>query len=241
MGLLGQSGRMAQAISKELDNRSIHYMSYSRNDSSQCLESLFELCDVVIDFTKPQGLFKHITLAKAYKTPLVIGTTGFSKKDFDIIEEASKHLPIMYAANTSLGITLINDVLAQWAKALGDDFDIEISECHHRHKVDAPSGTSLMFGKTLAKGMEKSFEDVAVLNRNDHHAPREKGSIGFSSLRGGAYVCGHDIHFISDDEMVTLSHKSFSRAVYAKGTIRAAQWLVGKNSGLYTMKDVLGL
>jgi 4-hydroxy-tetrahydrodipicolinate reductase len=204
-------------------------------------ESLFFNTDLVIDFSTPTLVEKHVELAVKNKVSLIIGTTGLSTQEKQIIEKAAQTIPILYASNTSMGVTLMKSLVTQMAKVLDSEFDIEIDEIHHRHKVDAPSGTSLSLAEAAAKGRGVKLDDAACYTRYGYTGTRPKGQIGFSVRRGGGVVGEHTVSFFGMEECLEITHKGFSRASYVKGTIAAARWLYGKRAGLYGMEDVLGL
>jgi 4-hydroxy-tetrahydrodipicolinate reductase len=172
---------------------------------------------------------------------LVIGTTGLTPEQEAVLSEASSKTAIVYAANMSVGVNVLLAVTEQVAGILGDDFDIEIFEMHHRHKVDAPSGTALAFGKAAAKGRGVDLDQVSARGRDGVTGARNSGDIGFAVQRGGSVVGEHSVLFASDQERVTISHKADDRSLFASGAVRAAMWVANKPPGLYGMKDVLGL
>lgn len=202
---------------------------------------LFSHSDVVIDFTTPEASRHHLHFAEKTKKPMVIGTTGFTDLDQAEIDRLSRKIPLVYAANMTLGIALLQSVSKEVAHILGDEFDAEICEMHHRFKRDAPSGTSLALGNAVAQGRETSLAAVAVYDRISHHLSRQKGEIGFAVMRGGNVFGDHSVVFASDHEVITLSHRILDRAVFARGAIKAALWLKDKPVGRYDMQDVLGL
>ena len=177
---------------------------------------------------------------KALKA-MVIGTTGFDAFESRAIEEAARVIPIVRAANYSIGVTLLLSMVERAARTLDPSYDIEVVEMHHRHKVDAPSGTALALGRAAAAGRGQALEDVWRKGREGQNEPRTRGQIGFASLRGGDVVGDHTIVFAADGERVEFGHKASSRQVFAKGAVRAALWVAGKPPRLYSMKDVLGL
>ena len=197
--------------------------------------------DVAIDFSQPAATAEHVTLAAALGKPIVIGTTGLTPAQEEAVRAAARVIPIVWAANTSLGINLLLGLVAQVAERLGVDWDIEILEMHHRGKVDAPSGTALALGRSAAAGRGTSLEDSAQRGRDGITGPRRAGAIGFAALRGGDAVGDHHVIFAGAGERLELIHRATNRAIYAKGAVRAAQWVVGRAPGLYGMKDVLGL
>ncbi len=204
-------------------------------------EALFAEADVVIDFTLPTATSKHVALAASHKTALVLGTTGVPDEVATEIEAASKKTAIMWTGNYSLGVNLLSVLVEQAAKALSDDFDIDILEMHHRHKIDAPSGTALLLGKAAAVGRNVDFNDVSCLSREGQSGARPRGEIGFATLRGGDVPGEHTVMFAADGERIELTHKAGNREVFARGAVAAAKWVHGKEPGLYNMKDVLGL
>ena len=203
--------------------------------------ALFAASDVVIDFTVPATTQSHAALAAENKTALVIGTTGLSADDQAAVEKAAGQVAVIQAANMSVGVNVLLGLAEQAAGLLGDDYDIEIVEMHHRHKVDAPSGTALALGKVVADRRSVDLEKNAVRVRDGHTGARETGSIGFATLRGGDVAGDHTVMFAGDGERVELTHKASSRSVFAKGAVRAARWTQDQAPGLYSMRDVLGL
>ncbi|MDA8231158.1 MAG: 4-hydroxy-tetrahydrodipicolinate reductase [Magnetospirillum sp.] len=202
---------------------------------------LFEIADAVIDFTSPAATILHASLAAETRTALVIGTTGLGPDDEEQVRAAAARTPVVYAPNYSVGVNLLLALTERAAAVLGDDYDIEIVEMHHRHKVDAPSGTALGLGRAAARGRNAALEQVWRKSRDGHTGARPKGEIGFATLRGGDVVGDHTVVFAADGERMELTHKASSRAVFAKGAVRAALWAGGEPPGLYTMRDVLGL
>jgi 4-hydroxy-tetrahydrodipicolinate reductase len=195
----------------------------------------------VIEFSTPAATVRHAILAADAGCAYVAGTTGLAEADEHILHEAAKRIPVVYAANYSIGMTLLADLVERAAARLGPEFDIEIVEMHHRHKVDAPSGSALALGRAAAMGRGVALDDVAVRGRDGVTGPRPAGAIGFAALRGGDVAGDHTVMFAGDGERLELTHKAGGRAIFAQGAIRAALWAVGKPPGLYTMRDVLGL
>jgi 4-hydroxy-tetrahydrodipicolinate reductase len=193
--------------------------------------------DVLIDFTRPEGALEHLRHAKA----MVIGTTGFSAPQKQAIEEAARLLPIVMAANFAVGVNAAYKLAETAARILGDDYDVEIIEAHHRHKVDAPSGTALQLGEVVAKALHRSLADVARHGRQGETGERPARQIGFHAIRGGDIVGEHTVVFAGAGERVEVTVRSQSRMTYAAGALRAAKFLKGKPAGLYGMTDVLGL
>lgn len=197
--------------------------------------------DILIDFSSPGALEGNLEAAIAAKLPIVIGTTGLEERHHWLIDAAAASIPVLQTGNTSLGVTLLAHLVREAAGRLGEDWDIEIVETHHRMKVDAPSGTALLLGEAAAQGREVTLADSAVRGRDGITGKREAGTIGFASLRGGTVAGDHTVHFLADNERLSLSHLAENRGIFAKGAVRAAQWLVGKAPGRYTMPEVLGL
>ncbi|GAA4253841.1 4-hydroxy-tetrahydrodipicolinate reductase [Azospirillum formosense] len=203
--------------------------------------ALFAEADAVIDFTSPEASVRHAALAAQSQTVLVIGTTGIGPVQQEPIAQAATHTPIVQSPNMSLGVNLLLALVEQVGRALGDDYDIDILEMHHRNKVDAPSGTALGLGRAAAAGRGVALEDVWQKVRDGHTGVRPRGEIGFATLRGGDVIGDHTVVFAAEGERVELTHKASGRQIYAKGAVRAALWANDKQPGLYSMKDVLGL
>jgi 4-hydroxy-tetrahydrodipicolinate reductase len=204
-------------------------------------EQLLRDCDVAIEFSLPKATAEHALLAARLGTPLVIGTTGLHGSEEAAVHDAARQVPIVWAANTSLGINLLLGLVAQVAARLGPDWDLEIMEMHHRGKVDAPSGTALALGRAAAAARGVAFDEVAVRGRDGITGPRPAGAIGFAALRGGDNIGEHHVVFAAAGELLELTHRATNRGIYAKGAVRAARWLIGRPPGLYGMQDVLGL
>ncbi|MDB2682910.1 4-hydroxy-tetrahydrodipicolinate reductase [Alphaproteobacteria bacterium] len=204
-------------------------------------DELFQKSDAVIDFTTPDATRKHIALAAKHKVTFVIATTGLTAADEQNIKEASKDTPVVYSANYSVAVNMLEALVEKTAKTLGNDFDIEIVEAHHKHKIDAPSGTALMLGKAAAKAKDIDFEKHAVLSREGETGARKDNEIGFSTIRGSDVVGEHTVYFLGEGERLELKQQATNRALYAKGAIRAAIWATKQNPGLYSMRDVLDL
>lgn len=204
-------------------------------------DTLFAASDAVVDFTAPAASVAHAALAARHKTAHVIGTTGLEADAIAAIERAARDTAIVFAPNMSLGVNLLFALVEQVARSLDPDWDIEIVEMHHRHKVDAPSGTALALGRAAAQGRGVALDDVARRTRDGIVGARQKGEIGFATLRGGDVVGDHTVVFAAEGERVELTHKAGSRAIFARGAVKAALWTKGKKPGLYGMKDVLGL
>lgn len=199
------------------------------------------VAQVVIDFTVPAATVAHARIASEKGVAMVIGTTGLDPQQTALIHEAAKKIPIMWAANMALGVNVLMALVEKTASLLDPSYDIEVLEMHHRHKIDAPSGTALALGRSAAAGRKIKLEEVWRKTRDGHTGARPSGEIGFATLRGGEEVGVHTVMFAAAGERLELNHRSFSRETYAVGAVTAAQWLDGRKSGLYGMKDVLGL
>lgn len=231
IGVLGSTGRMGSAILRLLEQDETFLISHTTD--------IFTASDVVIDFTSPAILDAHVKLAVEHQVPIIIGTTGLAENQKNNLITASKHIPVLWAENTSFGIAILSNLVEEMARLLDVSFDIEINETHHRHKIDAPSGTALSLGEAAAAGRNVRLNDVACYTRHGNIGPRPVGQIGFSTQRGGTIVGEHTVRFIGDEESIELTHKGYSRDLYAKGAILAAKWLVEKKPGLYKIRDVL--
>ena len=197
--------------------------------------------EFLIDFTRPEGTMAHLAVAQKTGSKMIIGTTGLSPEQIEALKKASAHLAIVFAPNMSVGVNAILKLLEIAAKMLNEGYDIEIIEAHHRHKVDAPSGTALRMGEVIADALGEKLDDVAVYAREGHTGARKAGSIGFATIRGGDIVGDHTVLFAGEGERIEISHKSSSRQSYAQGSLRAARFLQAQKAGLYDMQDVLGL
>ena len=197
--------------------------------------------DVLIDFTRPEACLEKIQYCVEHKKAVVIGTTGFTDAQKDEIKKAAEIIPIVFAPNMSVGVNVTLKLLELAAKVMGDNMDIEVIEAHHRHKVDAPSGTALRMGEVIATALGTTLEERAVYSRVGITGERKQGTIGFSTIRAGDIVGEHTVMFADDGERVEITHKASSRMTFATGAIRAACWLTNQPVGLYDMQDVLGL
>lgn len=197
--------------------------------------------DVLIDFTHPTVTLKNLAFCRKAGKAMIIGTTGFSVEEKQLLAEAGKDIPIVFAANFSVGVNLCLKLLDTAARVLGDDVDIEITEAHHRHKVDAPSGTAIRMGEVIADALGRDLKEVAVYGREGQTGARDRQTIGFATIRAGDIVGDHTVLFAVDGERVEITHKASSRMTFARGAVRAALWLEGREAGLYDMQDVLDL
>ncbi|MFC4161225.1 4-hydroxy-tetrahydrodipicolinate reductase [Chitinimonas lacunae] len=197
--------------------------------------------DVLIDFTRPEGTLAHLQVCRELGVAMVVGTTGFDPTGRAALKAAAADIGIVFAANMSVGVNLTFKLLDIAAKVLSQGYDIEIVEAHHRHKVDAPSGTALRMGEVIAEALGRDLASCAVYGREGVTGERDPATIGFATVRGGDVVGDHTVMFLGDGERVEISHKASSRATFARGALRAARWLAGRPAGLYDMQDVLGL
>lgn len=197
--------------------------------------------DVLIDFTRPEASMQYLAACREHNVKHVIGTTGFSEDEKKVIEAAAQEIAIVFAPNMSVGVTLLINLVEQAARVLNDGYDIEVVEMHHRHKVDAPSGTALRLGEAAAHGLGQQLKDCAIYAREGVTGEREAGKIGFATLRGGDVVGDHTVVLAGIGERVELTHKASSRATFAQGALRASKFLAGHGKGLFDMRDVLSL
>lgn len=197
--------------------------------------------DVLIDFTRPQGTLENLAVCRSAGRRMVIGTTGFSDAEKAQLQAAAADIGLVFAPNMSVGVNLCLKLLDLAARVLGDEVDIEIIEAHHRHKVDAPSGTALRMGEVVAAALGRNLKDCAVYGREGVTGERERTTIGFETIRAGDIVGEHTVMFAGIGERVEITHKASSRMTFAKGAVRAAHWLMGRGAGLYDMQDVLDL
>lgn len=197
--------------------------------------------DVLIDFTHPTSTLLNLEACRAAGKAMVIGTTGFSEGEKQLIAKAAEQVPVVFAPNFSVGVNLTLKLLDMAARVMGDEADIEIIEAHHRHKVDAPSGTALRMGEVVADALGRNLQEVAVYGREGQTGARDRNTIGFATVRAGDVVGDHTVLFATEGERVEITHKASSRMTFAKGAVRSAIWLAGRESGLYDMQDVLSL
>ena len=197
--------------------------------------------DVLIDFTRPEGTLAHLAVCRELGVRVVIGTTGFNTTQLAAIADHARHVAIVMAPNMSVGVNVVLKLLDLAARALPEGYDVEVIEAHHRHKVDAPSGTALAMGEVVAHASGRELKDCAVYAREGHTGERDSRSIGFAAIRGGDIVGDHTVMFAGTGERIEITHRSSSRANYAQGSLRAARFLAARAPGLYSMHDVLGL
>jgi 4-hydroxy-tetrahydrodipicolinate reductase len=253
VGVLGACGRMGQAIIAALADQDAAMLGAVAEHAGHAqlgqrigallltsdVDAVMQASDVVIDFTTPAALRPHLDSACSHKTPFVVGTTGLDSHHFDAIAMAARQIPLLYSANMSVGVNVLAMLVEQAAAQLAEDWDIEIVEMHHRHKVDAPSGTALLLGRAAAQGRKVHLADVEERGRDGITGARKPGTIGFASLRGGSVAGDHDVIFASDQERIELIHRAESRDIFAAGALRAALWLTQQPQGQYSLRDML--
>jgi len=240
IAITGSNGRMGQALIEAVKlnpNVSQGPILNRGDDINRVLKDF----DVLIDFTRPEATLNALSVCQSAGKTMVIGTTGFSDDALKIIDQASSDIPIVFAPNMSVGVNLTLKLLETTAKVIGTDSNIEIVEAHHRHKVDAPSGTALKMGEVIANALGRDLSECAVYGREGTEKPRDRQTIGFSSIRGGDVVGEHSVTFFMEGERVEITHKASSRMTYANGAVKASQWLTNQANGLYSMQDVLDL
>jgi 4-hydroxy-tetrahydrodipicolinate reductase len=252
VGIFGSTGRVGELLIKNLKNHkelelntlhAIDKFNFSVDENllvTNDIATLLKNSDVVIDFSLPNGTESLLEETIKNPTPLVIGTTGLNQHQLNLLEEASKYMPILYATNMSLGVAVLNK-LASMASKLLNDFDVEIVEMHHRYKKDAPSGTALTLAEHIATARGLDLDKVRVSGRDGNIGERTKDEIAVMALRGGDIVGRHTAGFYNDGEFIELNHTATSRDTFAKGAIRAASWLVNQENGLYKITDCLGI
>ena len=236
----GSKGKMGQALIEAINvsSKAEFGAGFDMGDSLHDSLSNFE---VLIDFSRPEASLDALSICQVSGKAMVIGTTGFIDTELQLIDEASKEIPIVFAPNMSVGVNLTLKILETSAKVIGPDSSIEIIEAHHRYKVDSPSGTALKMGEVVANALGRDLSDCAIYGREGIEEPRDINTIGFSSIRGGDVVGEHTVAFFMEGERVEITHKASSRMIYANGAVRAANWIVDKPVGLYSMQDVLEL
>jgi len=264
IAILGAAGRMGQMLLREVLSKQYdatlaaavdHPQSWANGKDTGGIigidpsgvtvttdkDAAFKAADLLIDFTTPAAAIDHAAMALQYGKKLVIGTTGLGAVEEAALKTAAQKTAVLYSANMSIGVTLLSALVEQVAAKLDHEYDIEIFEAHHRHKVDAPSGTALLLGKAAAKGRNVRLEDAMVPARFGNIGARVPGSIGISVFRGGDVIGDHSVTFAGIGERIELAHKASDRGLFAKGALRAAVWLKDKPAGLYSMRNVLGV
>ncbi|WP_379554007.1 4-hydroxy-tetrahydrodipicolinate reductase [Qipengyuania sp. DGS5-3] len=239
IGIIGSEGRMGQAIASLLDGAPHEFAGGVDHDGD--VAALTNTADTLVDFSSPDALLANLAAATSSSTPILIGTTGLQDPHHRAIDAAAEKIPLLQTGNTSLGVQLLAHLVHRAAEKLGPDWDIEIVEMHHRHKVDAPSGTAKILGIAAAEGRGISLAENTESGRDGMTGARKEGAIGFAALRGGSVAGDHSVILAGEQERITLSHNAENRLIFARGAIKAAAWLIGKPPGRYTMNDVLDL
>lgn len=239
IGIYGSAGRMGRAIADSLEAAGAR-LAGGVDDGGDA-PALAAASDVLVDFSAPSALDKHLRAAREAGTPILIGTTGLSAAHHAAIDAAARDVAILQTGNTSLGVTLLARLVRDAAARLGPDWDIEIVEAHHRHKKDAPSGTALLLGEAAAAGRGTTLSELRVDTRAGLTGARMEGTIGLASLRGGSIIGDHHVVFAGEGERLELSHLAQDRTTFARGAVQGALWLAGRPPGRYRMGDVLDL
>ena len=239
IGIYGSAGRMGRAIVGVATDQGVTIAGGA--DAGDDPLPLAAAADVLVDFSTSGAVEAHLAAATATGTPIVIGTTGLSPRHQAAIDEAARHVAVLQTGNTSLGVTLLEILVREAAQRLGAEWDIEIVEMHHRHKIDAPSGTAVLLGEAAAQGRATTLAESRVDSRAGLVGARIEGTIGFASLRGGSVIGDHSVIFAGEGERIELNHRGEDRVIFARGAVRAALWLADQAPGRYRMGDVLGL
>ncbi|MGH6787717.1 MAG: 4-hydroxy-tetrahydrodipicolinate reductase [Novosphingobium sp.] len=239
IGIIGSAGRMGAALAEAIAAAGASLSDGI--DQGGDLAALAAQSDVLVDFSAPAALEANLDAAVAAGVPILVGTTGLEERHHWLCDTAAETVAVLQTGNTSLGVTLLAHLVREAAARLGEDWDIEIAETHHRMKVDAPSGTALLLGEAAAAGRGIDLPAPSARGRDGITCARGSGDIGFASLRGGSVAGDHAVHFLGEGERLIFTHLAENRAIFARGAVRAAQWLIGKPAGRYTMPEVLGL
>ncbi|WP_422345831.1 4-hydroxy-tetrahydrodipicolinate reductase [Parasphingorhabdus sp.] len=240
IGIIGSQGRMGHALVNAIGEQ--EELSHAGGvDQDDDFAELLAHSDVLVDFSVPDGLSQRLDLCAEAGKPILVGTTGLEPAHHLSIDAAAKTIPVLQTGNTSLGVNMLAALVKEAAARLGDDWDIEIVEMHHRHKVDAPSGTAILLGEAAADGRDIKLADHSERGRDGQTGARAKGAIGFASLRGGSVAGDHQVIFATDEERIELGHRAENRMIFARGAVKAALWLTRQQPGRYDMKDMLGL
>ena len=243
IGIIGSEGRMGQALAEAV--RAAGLDLAGGVDQGGDVVALAEQSDVLVDFSSPDALEANLDIAVEAATPILVGTTGLQDRHHFLIDHAADRIAVLQTGNTSLGVAMLLHLVREAALRLDPDWDIEIVEMHHRAKVDAPSGTATMLGEASAEAREIRLHEASERGRGHVvggvTGPRVRGAIGFASLRGGTVAGDHSVIFAGEDERIVLTHVAENRAIFARGAVRGAQWLIGQKPGRYTMAQVLGL
>lgn len=239
IGIYGSAGRMGRAIATIVEEEGATVAGGV--DAGGDPLPLAQAASVLVDFSTVAALEPHLAAAVTARTPIVIGTTGLNAGHHALIEEAARTIPVLQTGNTSLGVTLLTTLVREAAARLGPEWDIEIQEMHHRHKLDAPSGTATLLGDAAAAGRGNRLGELRVDSRAGLVGARSEGTIGFASLRGGTVIGDHLVVFAGEGERIELGHRAEDRSIFARGAVKAALWLAGRAPGRYSMAEVLGL
>ncbi len=239
IGIIGSKGRMGQAIAAAIAEAGQDLAGGV--DQGDDVSALISTSDALVDFSSPHALEATLDACVAANKPIVIGTTGLEERHHFLIDDAASEIAVLQTGNTSLGVNMLSHLVQEAASRLDEDWDLEIVEMHHRHKVDAPSGTALLLGEAAAKGRQIDLTQNSERGRDGITGVRQKGAIGFASLRGGSVAGDHSVILASEGESITLSHRAEDRMIFARGAVKAALWLSGQPKGRYDMKAVLGL
>jgi 4-hydroxy-tetrahydrodipicolinate reductase len=239
IGIIGSEGRMGAALVAAIGAAGEQLAGGI--DKGGDPAALAGASDVLVDFSAPSALEGNLEAAIEAGVPIVVGTTGLEERHHWLCDTAANSIAVLQTGNTSLGVTLLAHLVREAASRLGEDWDIEIAETHHRMKVDAPSGTALLLGEAAAKGRGIDLATSVERGRDGMTGARRPGAIGFASLRGGSVAGDHSVHFLGTNERLALTHLAEDRSIFAHGAVRAAQWLIGKPAGRYAMGEVLGL
>ena len=239
IGIIGSEGAMGLALTNVIAAAG-HEVSGGVDKGGDAAR-LADQSDVLVDFSAPGALQHNLHAAIGAGIPIVIGTTGLETNHHDAIDHAARAVPVLQTGNTSLGVTLLAHLVREAASRLGPDWDVEIVEMHHRRKVDAPSGTALLLGEAAADGRGIDLASHRESGRDGHTGARQEGAIGFAALRGGTVAGEHSVILAGNEERLTLSHSAENRAIFARGAVRAAEWLIGRDPARYRMEDVLGI
>ena len=238
IGIIGRAGRMGEALAVAISANDALTLSGGIDISGDPI-ALAKASDVLVDFSSPKALMDNLGAGVAAGTAMVIGTTGLEEHHHQMIDDAARHIAVLQTGNTSLGVTLLARLVREAAARLGPDWDIEIVEMHHRHKVDAPSGTAQLLGRAAAEGRNIQLDRNSERGRDGITGARQSGTIGFASLRGGSVAGDHTVMFAADNERIELTHRAENRAIFASGALKAALWAKGQPAGRYTMDQVL--
>jgi 4-hydroxy-tetrahydrodipicolinate reductase len=239
IGIIGSEGRMGQALAAAIAEAGHEFAGGV--DKGGDVASLAAASEALVDFSSPHALEANLDAAITAGVPILVGTTGLEERHHWLIDSAAGAIPVLQTGNTSLGVNLLAHLVEEAASRLGEDWDIEVVETHHRMKVDAPSGTALLFGEAAARGRGIALAASSERGRDGITGARGVGNIGFASLRGGTVAGDHTVYLLADNERLALSHMAENRSIFAKGAVRGSAWLIGQPTGRYTMKEVLGL